>query len=50
LLRDVPENSPKVVTGNGCLKIKNYIQDSNIKPGPIHKIKTIKRALIRPQT
>jgi hypothetical protein len=47
-LRYVPENrsSPRVVTGKWLCKIKNYLlPGSNIKSGPIHKLKTIKRAM-----
>ena len=44
LLRYVPENrySPWVVTGQWLLKNYRLLQDTKIKPGPIHKLKTIK--------
>jgi hypothetical protein len=43
----MPENrsDPWVVTGKWLLKIKNYLHGPKIKPGPIHKLKTIKRAI-----
>jgi hypothetical protein len=46
LLRHTLENSssPRVVTVTWLLKIKNE-QDLNIKPGQIHKLKIIKRAM-----
>jgi len=46
LLRYAPENRcPRVVTEKWLLKIKNYLQGSKIKPGLIHDLKTIKRAM-----
>jgi len=46
LLRYAPENRcPRAVTGKWLLKIKNYLQDSKIKPVLIHDLKTIKRAM-----
>jgi len=43
LLRHVPENrtSPRVVTGKWLLKIKYWLLDSNIKSGPICKLKIV---------
>jgi hypothetical protein len=46
LLRYAPENRcPGVVTGKWLFKIKNYLQDSKIKYGLIHDLKTIKIAM-----
>jgi hypothetical protein len=43
-----------LVEENGFGKIKNYLQYSKIKPGTIHKLKTIRRynelRMIGPQT
>jgi hypothetical protein len=36
---------PSIVTGKWLLKIKNFLQASKIKPGLIHDLKTIKRAM-----
>jgi hypothetical protein len=47
----VPEkwSSPRVVTEkNGYWKLKNKVQGSNRKPGPIHKLRSVKRAMNSP--
>jgi hypothetical protein len=48
LLRHAPEirYSPRVVTGKMATeKLKNLPHGSRIKPGPAHKLKTIKPAM-----
>jgi hypothetical protein len=46
LIRYEHENksSPRVVTGKWLLKFKKLTTSLKIKPGPIHKLKTIKTA------